>query len=93
MKKDIKKLKSCICPICKEIVSYTEDGKMPMGNAMYCKNRPHKIDVLLGGDESHEEFMEEVAEESNLPAKTCRALAPESQEDFAVYTEGIKDGK
>jgi len=43
---------------------------------------------------THEEFMEEVAEESSLPAKTCRALAPESQEDFAVYTtnEGEKDG-
>ncbi len=41
---------------------------------------------------SHNEFLEEVEEASSLPAQTERALAPESQEDFAVYTEGVKDG-
>ena len=48
---------------------------------------------------SHKKFMEEVAEASSLPAQTCRALAPESQEDYAVYTKdaehentGVKDG-
>jgi len=41
----------------------------------------------------HKEFIEDVKEASSLPAQTCRALAPESQEDFAVYTEGVKDGK
>ena len=42
-------------------------------------------------NKTHEEFVEEVREASSLPAQTCRALAPESQEDFAVYTEGEKD--
>ena len=36
----------------------------------------------------HSEFMKDVEFESSLPAQTCRALAPESQEDYAVYTEG-----
>lgn len=31
---------------------------------------------------SHEEFMEEVGEESSLPAQTKEALGPESKEDF-----------
>ena len=41
----------------------------------------------------HNEFMEEVAGASSLPVQTSRALAPESQEDFAVYTAGDEDGK
>ena len=40
---------------------------------------------------THEEFMEDVAHASSLPAQTCRTLAPESQEDYAVYTEGVKE--
>lgn len=36
---------------------------------------------------NHNEFMEDVEHASSLPAQTCRALAPESQEDFAVYTK------
>ena len=39
----------------------------------------------------HKEFMEEVKDANSLPAQTQRALAPESQEDFAVYTEGEKN--
>jgi len=35
---------------------------------------------------SHNEFVEDVKEAASLPEQTCRALAPESQEDFAVYT-------
>lgn len=34
---------------------------------------------------SHKEFEKEVADASSLPAQTCRALAPESQEDIAMY--------
>jgi len=40
---------------------------------------------------SHNEFMEDVEHAKSLPAQTCRALAPESQEDYAVYTEGVKN--
>lgn len=42
---------------------------------------------------SHNEFIEEVKEASSLPAQTKEALGPESKEDDAVYTEGVKDGK
>ena len=38
-------------------------------------------------NKSHNEFMEDVNHFSSLPAKTCRALAPESQEDIAMYME------
>ena len=43
---------------------------------------------------THKEFMKLAKEENSLPAKTCRALAPESQEDYqtyAKYTEGEKE--
>ena len=36
----------------------------------------------------HKEFMKDAKAANSLPAQTARALAPESQEDFAVYTEG-----
>jgi len=42
---------------------------------------------------SHNKFMENIKEASSLPAQTSRALVPESQEDFAVYTKGEKDEK
>jgi len=35
----------------------------------------------------HKEFMEDVKHFNSLPAKTCRALAPESDEDIAMYME------
>jgi hypothetical protein len=38
--------------------------------------------------ETHNEFMEKVAEKSSLPARTKKALGPESDEDFALYNEG-----
>jgi len=44
-------------------------------------------------NKTHEEFMKDVAHANSLPAQTCRTLAPESQEDFAVYTEGEQDEK
>ena len=34
---------------------------------------------------SHKEFIEDVKHASSLPAKTCRALSPESEEDIAMY--------
>ena len=34
---------------------------------------------------SHNEFIEDVKHASALPAQTCRALGPESQEDIAMY--------
>jgi hypothetical protein len=34
---------------------------------------------------SHKEFMEDVAHATSLPAQTCRALGPESQEDISMY--------
>lgn len=39
---------------------------------------------------SHKEFVEEVREANSLPAKTCRALGPESEEDIAMYAEDIE---
>jgi len=36
---------------------------------------------------SHKEFMEDVAHATSLPAQTCRALGPESEEDIAMYAE------
>ena len=41
-------------------------------------------------NKTHEEFMEEVAEESSLPARTKKALGPESKEDFDALQ---KDGE
>jgi hypothetical protein len=38
-------------------------------------------------DKTHEEFMEDVAEASSLPAQTCRALGPESDKDVAMYLQ------
>ena len=35
----------------------------------------------------HKEFLKDVEVESSLPAQTCRALGPESQEDIAMYSE------
>ncbi len=34
----------------------------------------------------HNKFMEDVKEASSLPAQTCRALGPESEEDIAMYS-------
>ena len=36
---------------------------------------------------SHKEFMKLAKSENSLPAKTSRALAPESQEDFNIYAK------
>ena len=38
-------------------------------------------------NKSHSEFIEDVKHFSNLPSKTCRALAPESDEDINMYAE------
>jgi hypothetical protein len=43
---------------------------------------------------NHNEFIEDVKEASSLPAQTCRALGPESDEDIAMYAnekEGEQD--
>lgn len=42
---------------------------------------------------SHNEFMEDVEHAKSLPAQTCRALGPESQEDYAVYTTDETEAK
>ena len=42
---------------------------------------------------SHNAFMERVKHAISIPAQTCRALAPESQEDFAVYTADETEAK
>jgi len=50
-------------------------------------------------NKNHESFMEEVKEAVSLPAQTCRALGPESEEDISMYandvnyTKGEKDEK
>ena len=41
----------------------------------------------------HNEFIKDVEHASSLPAQTCRALGPESQEDFAVYTPDETEAK
>lgn len=41
----------------------------------------------------HKEFMKDVEHFGSLPAQTCRALGPESQEDYAVYTTDETGGK
>ena len=33
----------------------------------------------------HKEFMKEVEDAKALPAQTCRALGPESEEDISMY--------
>ena len=38
---------------------------------------------------SHEEFMEKVEEASSLPARTKKALGPESDEDFALLGSDV----
>ena len=38
-------------------------------------------------NKDHKEFMEDVADASSLPAQTCRALGPESEEDISMYAE------
>ena len=46
--------------------------------------------------EKHNDFMKRVEDAKSLPAQTCRALGPESQEDIAMYAnysdEEIKEG-
>ena len=39
---------------------------------------------------THNEFMEDVEHVKSLPAQTCRALGPESNEDIAMYIEPDK---
>ena len=34
---------------------------------------------------NHNEFMKEAADANALPAQTCRALGPESEEDISMY--------
>ena len=34
---------------------------------------------------THKEFIEDVKHASALPAQTCRALGPESEEDISMY--------
>lgn len=36
---------------------------------------------------THKKFIEDVKHFNSLPAKTCRALDPESQEYYAMYAE------
>ena len=36
-------------------------------------------------DKTHNEFIEDVKHASALPAQTCRALGPESDEDISMY--------
>ena len=36
---------------------------------------------------NHNEFMKEAADANSLPAQTCRALGPESEEDISMYAE------
>ena len=42
---------------------------------------------------SNKEFMEEVKEAISLPAQTCRALAPESDEDISMYINDSSQNK
>ena len=39
---------------------------------------------------NHKEFMKEAADANSLPAQTCRALGPESEEDISMYAEDKK---
>ena len=39
--------------------------------------------------ESNEEFMKTVKEAVSLPAQTCRALGPESEEDISMYANDV----
>jgi len=44
-------------------------------------------------DKSHKEFMKDVEVESSLPAQTCRALRPESEEDISMYADDVSNVK
>ena len=41
----------------------------------------------------HKAFVKQVVDAIHLKAQTCRALGPESQEDFAVYTTDDSEDK
>ena len=41
----------------------------------------------------HKEFMVDVANASSLPAQTCRALSPESDEDISMYANDVLNVK
>jgi len=44
-------------------------------------------------NKDHKEFMEDVADASSLPAQTCRALGPESEEDISMYANDVSNVK
>ena len=41
-------------------------------------------------DKSHKEFVEDIKEAASLPAQTCRALGPESDEDISMYADVLE---
>ena len=47
------------------------------------KSYKEKFD--MGPMVSHVEFMDGVVYAASLPAQTCRALGPESEEDISMY--------
>ncbi len=49
--------------------------------------KEYKDKFDMGPMVSHEVFMKGVKVAVSLPAQTCRALAPESEEDIAMYAE------
>ena len=44
-------------------------------------------------NKTHEEFMKEATHANSLPAQTCRALGPESQEDINMYALELEHKK
>jgi len=42
---------------------------------------------------NHNEFMKEAADANSLPAQTCRALGPESEEDISMYANDVLNVK
>ena len=49
--------------------------------------KEYKEKFDMGPMVSHNEFMKDVEHAKSLPAQTCRALGPESEEDIAMYAE------
>jgi bifunctional DNA-binding transcriptional regulator/antitoxin component of YhaV-PrlF toxin-antitoxin module len=66
-----------------------EESKNGKGDAVKWDLKRGKLSAKVM---SNKEFLKLVKDESSLPSQTKGSLAPESQEDFAVYTEGEQDG-
>lgn len=60
-----------------------EEANLKKGEEIEWEAKGDKMKVR----KTKKEFLKEVADAAALPAQTCRALGPESEEDIAMYAE------